>query len=138
MPPLMTSRSRILTPGVMLGTIMKNSKFHSGNRFQTLAVALACGLILSTNLESETLLNVNFAAYCLVHRFIKLCTHQTTSRSNCFQRWTTGAALISAIPNRILSLSSTLDLTRMCLRKVCAILPKSVSTKLSQEPCLGV
>ena len=74
----------------------------------------------------------------LVHRFIKTRTHQTTSRSNFFQRCTTGAALISAIPNRILSLSSALDLTRICRRKVCAILPKSVSTRLSQEPCLGV
>ena len=74
----------------------------------------------------------------LVHRFIKTRTHQTTSRSNFFQRCTIGAALISAIPNRIRSLSSTLDLTRMCLRKVCAILPKSVSTRLSHEPCLGV
>ena len=74
----------------------------------------------------------------LVHRFIKICTHQTTSSSNFFQRWTTGAALIFAIPNRILSLSSALDLTRICRRKVCVILPKSVSTRLSQEPCLGV
>src|ERR1035437_10175102 len=76
--------------------------------------------------------------YYLVHRFIKTRTHQITSRSNFFQRCTTGAALISAIPNWILSLNSTLDLTRICRRKVCAILPKSVSTKLSQEPCLGV
>ena len=74
----------------------------------------------------------------LVHRFIKCFTHYETKRSNFFQRCTTGAPLISAIPRKILSLSSALDLTRICLRNVCAILPKSVSTRLSQEPCLGV
>src|SRR6266446_4583016 len=39
----------------------------------------------------------------LVHRFIKHCTHQEANRSNFFQRCTTGAAFISAIPRRILS-----------------------------------
>ncbi len=74
----------------------------------------------------------------LVHRFIKTFTYQEANRSNFFQRCTTGAALISAIPRKILSLSSALDFTRICLKNVCAILPKSVSTKLSHEPCLGV
>jgi len=74
----------------------------------------------------------------LVHRFIKTFTDQTARRSNAFQRWTVGAALISAIPSRMRALSSALDLTRICLKKVCAIFPKSVSTRLSQEPCLGV
>ena len=74
----------------------------------------------------------------LVHRFIKHFTCQEANRSKFFQRCTTGAALISAIPRKILSLSSALDFTLMCLRKVCAILPKSVSTRLSQDPCLGV
>ncbi len=46
--------------------------------------------------------------------------------------------MISAIPRRILSLSSALDCTRICLRNVCAIFPKNVSARLSQEPCLGV
>src|SRR6266487_3856698 len=45
----------------------------------------------------------------LVHRFIKTYTHQTSKRSSFFHRWTTGAKLISAIPNRIRSLSSALD-----------------------------
>src|SRR5258708_7508591 len=78
------------------------------------------------------------AAALLVQRFIKYFTHYVANRSNFFQRCTTGAALISAMPRKILSLSSALDFTRICLRNVCAILPKSVSTRLSQEPCLGV
>ena len=76
--------------------------------------------------------------YHLVYRFIKTFTHYIANRSNFFQRCTTGAALISAMPSRILSLSSALDLTRICRKKVWAIFPKSVSTKFSQEPCLGV
>src|ERR1035441_5806884 len=74
----------------------------------------------------------------LVYRFIKTFTYYIANRSNFFQRCTTGAALISAMPSRILSLSSALDLTRICRKKVWAIFPKSVSTKFSQEPCLGV
>lgn len=74
----------------------------------------------------------------LVHRFTKWFTHQATIKSNFFQRWTTGVALISAIPSRILSLSSALDLTRICFKNVWAIFPKSVSTRFSHEPCLGV
>ena len=42
--------------------------------------------------------------------------------------------MISTIPNRIFSLSSALDLTRICLKNVWAILPKRVSTRLSQYP----
>ena len=79
-----------------------------------------------------------FIYQALVHRFIKQFTFQGANKSNFFQRCTTGAALISAIPRKILSLSSALDFTLMCLRKVCAIFPKSVSTRLSHEPCLGV
>ena len=59
-------------------------------------------------------------------------------KSNFFLRCTTGAALISAMPKRIRSLSSCLDWTRICRRKVCAIFPKNVSTGLSHEPCLAV
>jgi hypothetical protein len=74
----------------------------------------------------------------LVQRFIKSYTYQDSERSSFFQRCTTGAALISAMPSRILCLSSAFDLTRIWRRKVCAILPKRVSTKLSHDPCLGV
>src|SRR5437870_3641216 len=79
-----------------------------------------------------------FASRVLVYRFIKVFTDQVVRRSNFFQRCTTGAAFISLIPSRILSRSSALDFTRICLKNVCAILPNRVSTKLSQEPCLGV
>ena len=74
----------------------------------------------------------------LVQRFIKMFTYQGVEMSSFFQRCTTGAALISAMPSRILCLSSAFDLTRIWRRKVCAILPKRVSTKLSHDPCLGV
>jgi hypothetical protein len=74
----------------------------------------------------------------LVQRFIKIFTYQGIEMSSFFQRCTTGAALISAMPSRILCLSSAFDLTRIWRRKVCAILPKRVSTKLSHDPCLGV
>ena len=74
----------------------------------------------------------------LVHRSINTFTDHVAKRSNFFQRCTTGAALISAIPSKILRFSSALDWTRICLRKVCAIFPNRVSTKLSHEPCLGV
>src|ERR1700691_1287805 len=65
----------------------------------------------------------------LAQRFFKTFTHYTLRRSNFFQCCTTGAALISAIPRRIRSFSSALDLTRICRKKVWAIFPKSVSTK---------
>ena len=65
-------------------------------------------------------------------------TNQATPRSNLFQRKTTGDALNSAVPSRMRSLNSFIDLTRMCRENVRAILEKAHSFKLSQEPCLGV
>src|SRR3989442_6379100 len=41
-------------------------------------------------------------------------------------------------PDHPLQSRNSLDLTRICLKNVCAILPNRVSTRLSQEPCLGV
>ena len=74
----------------------------------------------------------------LVVRSIKTNTYQVTPRSNLFQRNTTGAALISAMPLRMRCFRSSLDVTRMCRRNVRVILEKAHSIKLSQEPCLGV
>jgi len=74
----------------------------------------------------------------LVFRSIKTNTYQVTPRSNLFQRNTTGDALISAMPLRMRCFRSSLDVTRMCRKKVRAILEKAHSIKLSQEPCLGV
>jgi len=74
----------------------------------------------------------------LVFRFIKIFTNQVNSRSNFFQRCTTGAALISLIPLRIRSLSSSLLETRIWRKKVRAIFENAVSIKLSHEPCFGV
>ena len=74
----------------------------------------------------------------LVVRSIKTDTYQVTPRSNLFQRNTTGDALISAIPLRMRSFRSSLDVTRMWRRNVRAILEKAHSIKLSHEPCLGV
>ena len=74
----------------------------------------------------------------LVVRSIKTNTYQVRPRSNLFQRNTTGAALISAMPLRTRSFRSSFELTRMCRRKVRAIFEKAHSIKLSQEPCLGV
>src|ERR1700723_3353823 len=77
-------------------------------------------------------------AASLVQRFIKIFTYQGVEMSSFFQRCTTGAALIPAMPSTVLCLSSAFDLTRIWRRKVCAIFPKRVSTKLSHDPCLGV
>ena len=75
----------------------------------------------------------------LVYRFIKTLPFTAyAAMSNLLQRWTTGAELISATPRKMRSFSSALDSTRMCRRKVRAILPNSVSTRLSQDPCFGV
>ena len=74
----------------------------------------------------------------LVYRFTKLCSYHVNKASNFFQRCTTGAALISETPSRIRSRNSSHDCTRMCRKKVRAILPKSVSTMFSQEPWVGV
>ena len=74
----------------------------------------------------------------LVVRSIKTNTYQVTPRSNLFQRNTTGAALISAMPFRIRCFRSSFEVTRMCRRKVRAIFEKAHSIKLSHEPCLGV
>lgn len=93
---------------------------------------------------------ITFGRYCvggitlwearerLVDRSINTVTFQLTPRSNLFQRNTTGAALNSAMPLRMRSLSSSVDLTRMCRRNVRAILEKAHSIRLSQEACLGV
>ena len=74
----------------------------------------------------------------LVVRPIKNGAYQATPRSNLFQRNTTGDALISAMPFRMRCFRSSLDATRMCRKKVRAILEKAHSIKLSQEPCFGV
>ena len=74
----------------------------------------------------------------LVYRFVNSITFYISPKSNFFQRNGTGASLISAIPLSILSLSSTFDATRMCLRNVRAIFEKAHSIRFSQEPCLGV
>lgn len=68
----------------------------------------------------------------------KRYTHHARSRSNLFQRRTTGAALISSMPLRMRALSSSLEVTRMWRRKLRAIFENTHSIKLSQEPCLGV
>ena len=54
------------------------------------------------------------------------------------KRCTTGAWLISVMPRRMRSFISCQLATRIPRRKVRAIFPKSVSTKLSPEPCWGV
>ena len=74
----------------------------------------------------------------LVDRFTKDVTYYATPRSTLFQRKTTGEALNSSMPLRMRSFSSSIDLTRMWRRKVRAILEKTHSIRLSQEPCLGV
>lgn len=74
----------------------------------------------------------------LVNRCIKDVTYQAKPRSTLFQRKTTGEALNSTTPLRMRSFSSSIDLTRMWRRNVRAILEKTHSTRLSQEPCLGV
>ena len=55
-----------------------------------------------------------------------------------FSNDTPPGALLSAIPRKMCVSSSAVDVTRICRRNVRAILPKSVSTRFSQEPCLGV
>lgn len=74
----------------------------------------------------------------LIVSFIKKNTNQAISMSNFFQRTTTGVSFISAMPLRIRAFSSATDFTRMWRRKVRAILEKTHSMRLSQEPCLGV
>jgi len=74
----------------------------------------------------------------LVDRSINIITNHAISKSNFFQRNTTGAAFISAMPSRIRALSSVTEATRMWPRKVRAIFEKAHSIRLSQEPCLGV
>ena len=49
-----------------------------------------------------------------------------------------GDSIASAIPFRILSLSSSLDSTRIRFRNVREIFEKKVSMRLSHDPCLGV
>jgi len=74
----------------------------------------------------------------LVVRSVKMITNYATSRSNFFQRKTTGVSFISAIPLRMRSLSSAIDETRIWRRKVRAISENAHSIRLSQDPCLGV
>ena len=74
----------------------------------------------------------------LVDRSINIVTNHTASRSNFFQRNTTGAAFISSTPFRMRALSSAIEATRIWRRKVRAIFEKAHSIRLSQEPCLGV
>ena len=74
----------------------------------------------------------------LVFRFIKIFTNQAMLRLKFFQRYTTGDALISAMPFKMRSLSSSLLDTRICRRKVRAIFENAVSIKFNHEPCLGV
>ena len=97
-----------------------------------------CKLLFSTCAQSAASIDPAEAFVKLVLRSIKTHTYQVTPRSNLFQRNTTGAALISAMPLRMRSFRSSFELTRMCLRKVRAIFEKAHSIKLSQEPCLGV
>ena len=77
-------------------------------------------------------------AKSLAYRSINIITYYATSRSNFFQRKTTGVAFISSIPFRMRALSSWIEATRIWRRKVWAIFEKAHSIKLSQEPCLGV
>ena len=74
----------------------------------------------------------------LVDRSGPILTHQTSPRSNLFQRNTTGASLNSAMPWWMRAFSSSIESTRMWRRKVLAIFEKAHSIRLSQEPCLGV
>lgn len=74
----------------------------------------------------------------LVDRSVNMLTNHATSRSNFFQRNTTGAAFISSMPLRMRALSSGIEATRIWRRKVRAIFEKVHSMRLSQEPCLGV
>ena len=50
----------------------------------------------------------------------------------------TGSSLIACMPWYILSISSCLDPTRICLRKERAILLKNISIMFNHDPCLGV
>ena len=74
----------------------------------------------------------------LVVRFNNTFTYQAISRSNFFHRKTTGCSFISLTPFRIRALSSSRELTRICRRKLRAILEKAHSIRFSQEPCFGV
>ena len=74
----------------------------------------------------------------LVDRSVNMLTNHASSRSNFFQRKTTGAAFISSMPFKMRALSSGIEATRIWRRKVRAIFEKAHSIRLSQEPCLGV
>src|SRR5689334_14485739 len=54
------------------------------------------------------------------------------------QVWTTGRRLTCLMPAMMRSLSSCFEVTRMWRRTERANLEKKPSTRLSQEPCLGV
>jgi len=81
---------------------------------------------------------LRFQPAVLVVRSINMVTYQATPRSNLFKRKTTGEALNSAMPIRMRSLSSSIDLTRMCRKNVRTIQERAHSIGLSQEPRLGV
>lgn len=74
----------------------------------------------------------------LVVRPINTITFHAASKSNFFQRNTTGAAFISSMPFKMRALSSQIEATRIWRKKVRAIFEKAHSIRLSQEPCLGV
>lgn len=74
----------------------------------------------------------------LVENNTKVFTYHFNPRSKLLQRNTTGFSFHSEIPFRIRSFSSSFEETRMCRKKVRVIFEKAVSTRLSQEPCLGV
>ena len=70
-------------------------------------------MILLEWFSSQLLLFLNFSNHSLVVRSIKTVTHQTTPRSNLFQRNTTGEALISSMPFMIRAFSSSMEHTHV-------------------------
>ena len=116
----------------MNDTRKRASSTIAGNKPEAEMLKMAFG-----HLEPHEITRSMGYAY-LVVRSIKTNTYQVTPRSNLFHRNTTGDAFISAMPLRMRSFRSSLDVTRMCRRNVRAILEKAHSIKLSHEPCLGV
>lgn len=101
---------------------------------------LRCTLLcnLTTSAEAFKLAVEEFRKDVLVDRSVNMLTNHASSRSNFFQRKTTGAAFISSMPFKMRALSSGIEATRIWRRKVRAIFEKAHSIRLSQEPCLGV
>ena len=123
-----------------LGWLVAHPRAHGGADDVPLLPAMVAVGLLGMNVWGlyEFLGLARRRAWALVGRSINTMTSQATPRSNLFQRKTTGVALNSAMPLTMRSFSSSTDLTRMCRRKVRAILEKAHSIRLSQEPCLGV